>query len=160
MKESLKNIFEFLIKNRIYNKELQTRYYSGIVKPQNNKAEKIVSLLYHTANTQSQPKIDNLASFYKKIYSNKVSLNSFKGFLSVINPQKENDLAETLSLYILATRKHQVHINIDQYVKRRFDELKFSYRECYYRDHESDARSAAECQHSDIKGSNHSIGEG
>jgi len=86
LKESLKNIFDFLIENRIYNKELQTRYYSGIVKPQNSKAERIVSLLYHTANTQSQPKIDNLAEFYKKIYRNIDLLNSFTGFMSVINP--------------------------------------------------------------------------
>jgi hypothetical protein len=85
LKEPLKNIFDFLIENRIYNKELQTRYYSGIVKPQNSKAEKIVSLLYHTANTQSQPKIDNLAEFYKKIYQNTDLLNSFSGFMSVIN---------------------------------------------------------------------------
>ena len=85
MKESLKNIFDFLIENRIYNKELQTRYYSGIVKPQKSKAEKIVSLLYHTANTQSQPKIDNLAEFYKKIYQNTDLLNSFSGFMSVIS---------------------------------------------------------------------------
>jgi hypothetical protein len=73
------------MENRIYNKELQTRYYAGIVKPQNSKSEKIVSLLYHTANTQSQPKIDNLAEFYKKIYENKDLLNSFSGFMSVIN---------------------------------------------------------------------------
>lgn len=86
MTESLKNIFEFLIENRIYNKELQTRYYSGIVKPQNNKLEKIVSLLYHIANTQSQPKIDYLAEFYQKIYLNTDLLNSFSGFMSVINP--------------------------------------------------------------------------
>jgi len=85
LKESLKNIFDFLIENRIYNKELQTRYYSGIVKPQNSKAEKIVSLLYHIANTQSQPKIDYLAEFYKKIYRNIDLLNSFSGFMSVIN---------------------------------------------------------------------------
>lgn len=85
MKESLNNIFDFLIKNRIYNKELQTRYYSGIVKPPNSKAEKIVSLLYHIANTQSLPKIDNLAEFYKKIYGDIDLLNSFSGFMSVIN---------------------------------------------------------------------------
>ena len=93
MKESLKNIFDFLIDNRIYNKELQTRYYSGIVKPQKSKAEKIVSLLYHTANTQSQPKIDNLAEFYKKIYRNTDLLNSFSGFMSVIteNGQETNN---------------------------------------------------------------------
>ena len=36
-----KNIFEFLIENRIYNKKLQTRYYSGIVKLQKGKKEKI-----------------------------------------------------------------------------------------------------------------------
>mgnify|MGYP000498261597 FL=1 len=86
MTESLKNIFEFLIENRNYNKELQTRYYSGIVNSQKNKAEKIVSLLYHTANTQSQPKIDHLAEFYQKIYQNTDLLNSFTGFMSVINP--------------------------------------------------------------------------
>jgi hypothetical protein len=85
LKESLKKIFDFLKENRIYNKELQTKYYSGIVKPQESKAEKIVSLLYHTANTQSQPKIDNLAEFYKKIYENIDLLNSFSGFISVIN---------------------------------------------------------------------------
>jgi len=85
LKEPLKNIFEFLTENRIYNKELQTRYYSGIVKPQNSKAEKVISLLYHTANTQSQPKIDNLAEFYKKIYRNSDLLNSFSGFMSIIN---------------------------------------------------------------------------
>lgn len=85
MKESLKNIFSFLIENRSYNKELQIRYYSGIVKPQESKAEKIVSLLYHTANTQSQPKIDNLAEFYTKIYKNTDLLNSLAEFMSVIN---------------------------------------------------------------------------
>lgn len=84
MKESLKNIFEFLIENRNYNKELQTRYYSGIIKPQKSKSEKLVSLLYHIANTQSQPKIDNLAEFYKKIYLNADLLNTFTGFMSVI----------------------------------------------------------------------------
>ena len=86
LKESLKKIFDFLIENRIYNKKLQTRYYSGIVKPQNNQAEKIVSLLYHTANTQSQPKIDNLAEFYKKVYEKPELLNSFWTFMSVIDP--------------------------------------------------------------------------
>jgi len=93
LKKSLKNIFDFLIDNRIYNKELQTRYYSGIVKPQNSRAEKIVSLLYHTANTQSQPKIDNLAEFYKKIYQNTDLLNSFSGFMSIIteNGQETNN---------------------------------------------------------------------
>lgn len=85
MKERLENIFAFLIENRIYNKELQTRYYSSIIKPQNSKEEKIISLLYHTASTQSQPKIDHLAEFYKKIYENTDLLNTFSGFISIIS---------------------------------------------------------------------------
>jgi hypothetical protein len=88
MKEKLNKIFIFLKNNRKYNKELQTRYYNSIIEPQKNTFEKLVSLLYHIANTQSQPKIDNLASFYKKIYNNKELLNSFEDFLSVIKPPK------------------------------------------------------------------------
>ena len=93
MTESLKNIYNFLIRNRIYNKELQTKYYSGIINSQKSKTEKIVSLLYHIANTQSQPKIDNLAEFYKKIYRNTDLLNSFSGFMSVIteNGKEKNN---------------------------------------------------------------------
>jgi hypothetical protein len=91
LEQSLKNLFQFLIENRKYNKELQTKYYSGIVKPQNTKAEKIISLLYHTANTQSQPKIDNLAEFYKKIYRNSDLLNSFSGFMSVIKVNESDN---------------------------------------------------------------------
>ena len=49
--------------------------------------EKVVSLLYHIANTQSQPKIDNLAKFYKKIYLHKKALNSFESFVSLVNPK-------------------------------------------------------------------------
>lgn len=85
MKESLSRIFDFLNENRQYNKELQTRYYSGIINSQNTKAEKVISLLYHIANTQSQPRIDYLAAFYKKIYLKKELLSSFEGFLSVVS---------------------------------------------------------------------------
>lgn len=88
LKQSLRNIFEFLIENRLYNKDLQTRYYSGIVTPKSDKAEKIVSLLYHTANTQSQPKIDNLAEFYKKIYQSVDLLNTFTGFMSIVKSKE------------------------------------------------------------------------
>lgn len=85
MVESLDKIFFFLKENRSYNKELQARNYSGILKSQNSIKGKVISLLYHIANTQSQPKIDNLAEFYKKIYQNTDSLNSFNGFMSVLN---------------------------------------------------------------------------
>ena len=92
MEEPLKNIFDFLTENRVYNKDFQTRYYSSIIKPHRDKSEKIVSLLYHTANTQSRPKIDNLAEFYKKIYRSNELLDSFAGFMSVINTNEQKTL--------------------------------------------------------------------
>ncbi|PCI96266.1 MAG: hypothetical protein COB15_11070 [Flavobacteriales bacterium] len=85
MEKTLKEIFDFLKSNRKYNKELQTRFYTSVLSSQENQFEKIISLLYHIANTQSQPKIDHLAEFYRKIYKNEESLSSFKGFLTVIN---------------------------------------------------------------------------
>lgn len=89
MKKRLDELFVFLKNNRKYNKELQTRYYNSIIDTEKDTFENLVSLLYHIANTQSQPKIDNLSSFYKKIYNNKDLLNSFKGFVSVIKPKKD-----------------------------------------------------------------------
>ena len=64
---------------------MQQKFTSKSQKNEENQFEKIISLLYHIANTQSQPKIDHLAEFYRKIYKNEESLSSFKGFLTVIN---------------------------------------------------------------------------
>ncbi len=89
MDKTLKEIFDFLKSNRIYNKELQTRFYNSVLSSQEKQFEKIISLLYHIANTQSQPKIDNLAEFYRKIYENEESISSFKGFLTVINSNRD-----------------------------------------------------------------------
>ncbi|MCD4792789.1 MAG: hypothetical protein K8R54_06135 [Bacteroidales bacterium] len=89
MKDTLEKLFDFLKKHRKYNKELQTRYYSSIIEPQKDTFDKVVSLLYHIANTQSQPKINNLALFYQKIYEKKDFLKSFDGFLSVIQTKKD-----------------------------------------------------------------------
>ena len=89
MEDQLKSIFSFLKKNRIYNKEFQTRFYLSVIQSQNNKFEKIISLLYQIANTQSQPKIDNLAAFYKKIYTNENHLNSFESFVKLLNPESD-----------------------------------------------------------------------
>ncbi|OXB21477.1 hypothetical protein B0A80_16915 [Flavobacterium tructae] len=66
-------LFKFLAQNRDYNKNLQERYYRSIILPCKTEKEKIISLLYHIANTQSQPKIDLLACSYKSIISEKSS---------------------------------------------------------------------------------------
>lgn len=84
--KKLENIFTFLVANRIFNHELQDRYYQSAVIPFKDKKDKVVSLLYDIANTQSQPKIDKLSNFYKGIHEDSNCFSSFKFFLEKIKP--------------------------------------------------------------------------
>lgn len=88
MTEKLEKIFEFLKTNRKYNFELQNRFYLATISAYTEPKDKLISLLYSTANTQSQPKIDKLASFYKKILEDINCLNSMDAFVEKIYPNK------------------------------------------------------------------------
>lgn len=89
MKEKLDEIFSFLKENRKYNKDLQIKFYTNVIIPHETAEEKIISILYHIASTQSQPKINYLAEFYKLIYEDLNSIKSFEAFINKINPNKE-----------------------------------------------------------------------
>lgn len=86
MDKKLEDIFTFLNTNRQFNHALQDRFYQSVVIPMSDKKDKVVSLLYHIANTQSQPKIDNLASFYRSIHEDLNCFYSFRNFIEKINP--------------------------------------------------------------------------
>jgi hypothetical protein len=88
----LEKIFEFLNSNREHNHNLQERFYGSVLKPFNNIPEKIISLLYHIANTQSQPKIDNLAKFFIELHENIECVNSFQSFIEYIKPKSETEI--------------------------------------------------------------------
>lgn len=87
--EKIEAIFEFLKENRKYNKEVQTSFYKHIILPHENKEDKIIALLHHVVNTQSQPKIDKLSIFFQKINSKKQHLNSYKNFINLFDKNKE-----------------------------------------------------------------------
>lgn len=89
LKNKLGKLFEFLKENRKFNKEFHERSYKQILSPYPDKRERIMSLLYHIANTQSQPKIDKLAEFYKKILKDENSLNSFTDFVKKVNSKSD-----------------------------------------------------------------------
>lgn len=91
MTDRIEKLFEFISNNRKYNKALQERYYRSIILPYKDEKEKIISLLYHIANTQSQPKIDKLSEFYKSIITEENSLKSFKEFVVKINPNGKSN---------------------------------------------------------------------
>ena len=91
IENKLEKIFDFLKSNREHNHELQERFYNSVLKPFDNTSEKIVSLLYNIANTQSQPKIDNLAKFFIELHENFESVNSFQSFVEYVKPIKETE---------------------------------------------------------------------
>ncbi len=91
MTDRIEKLFKFISNNRKYNKALQERYYRSIILPYKDEKEKIISLLYHIANTQSQPKIDKLSEFYKSIITEENSLKSFKEFVLKINPNGKSN---------------------------------------------------------------------
>ncbi len=89
MNHKLQDIFTFLLNNRKYNFDLQTRYYESILLPYVDKRERLIVLLYNIANTQSQPNIDKLASFYKMIHKDLKCLESFERFVNFLYPNNE-----------------------------------------------------------------------
>lgn len=84
MEEKLELIFDFLSENRKYNKDLQEKSYKSVVFPHSTQSDKVKSLLYHCVNTQSQPRIDELAKFYRFIHRHPRCLTSFKAFVKKI----------------------------------------------------------------------------
>ncbi len=89
MDEKLREIFSFLKENRSYNKTVQEGFYISAVTPYDKIEDKVINLLYDIANTQSQPKIDNLSSFFKLIQEKPNDLRTFKGFINRISENKE-----------------------------------------------------------------------
>lgn len=77
-------IYEFLGRSHQYNKSLQERHYQSVVQGRSSVAEKVTILLYRTANTQSKPKIDHLAEFYKLVNDKRDKLSSFAEFTSAL----------------------------------------------------------------------------
>ncbi|MFN5402722.1 MAG: hypothetical protein ACK5AS_11435, partial [Bacteroidota bacterium] len=88
MNNRLESIYTFLNENRQFNHSLQDRFYKSVILPYNDMPEKVISLLYHIANTQSQPKIDSLASFYKNIFQDTSCMTSMVKFIDKINPNQ------------------------------------------------------------------------
>jgi hypothetical protein len=88
MEIKINELYSFLIENRKYNFELQLNYYKRILKNQDNKTDRLIALLYETANTQSRPKIDKLKNFHKKIFENKGNIQNFESFVRLLDVEQ------------------------------------------------------------------------
>ena len=90
MEKKLDIIFEFLVKNKNYNKSLQDRFYKTILSPYKTKKERAFALLLFIFYTQSQPKLDKALDFFRRIYSDKNALNSFNNFCQFLGAESKN----------------------------------------------------------------------
>ena len=83
----IEEIYSFLDKHKDFNRTTQNGYYQGLIQFDNPK-DKILSLLFSTVNTQSQPKLDPLVDFwiliYKELNKNPNCLNTLKEFMQTI----------------------------------------------------------------------------
>ena len=89
MNNKLEVIYKFLKDNKSYNHELQQQEYYSTFSYHNGINDKVLSLLYNIANSQSQPKIDYLAEFFQFIHEDMESLGTFQGFIKRLTG-KEN----------------------------------------------------------------------
>jgi len=85
MNKKLISILKFLENNKSYNTELQIKYMQRALCSKATKKEKLIALLYETANTQSQPKIDKLCLLFKKIYQSQKTFETFHEFLTFLD---------------------------------------------------------------------------
>ncbi len=97
LQDSLNRLFIFLQDNRDYNHRVQSKSYKTFLEPFETLNDKVYSLLHHIANTQSQPNLNKLSTFFQKIYFNRKSLNTFNSFVELLaNKEIESSNYETL----------------------------------------------------------------
>ena len=98
MEGKIKELFEFLEKYRQYNKQVQEGFIKSCIAIDGLTTEqKVLNLLYGVVNTQSQPKMNAIGEFFKKMYQKDSDLTSYKGFLKTL----KNESVSSDSLFEL-----------------------------------------------------------
>lgn len=88
MSNKLPLIFDFLTSNRQYNRDLQLKFYKSTLYPYDTLEEKLLALLYNTANTQTQPDIDKLGTFFMALHQHQTCLSSMGDFIKHFDQTK------------------------------------------------------------------------
>jgi hypothetical protein len=91
MEKKIKELYEFLEKNRKYNKQVQEGFIKSCIAIKDLSPEqKVLNLLYGVVNTQSQPKMNAIGEFFKKMYHKDSNLASYEGFLKTLKNEPES----------------------------------------------------------------------
>lgn len=99
----LRNVFAFLEEHHRWSMNFERQEWTGILGGARSARERLRALLYCIANTQSKPKLDQLALFWKKLHNDygseaKQSISSFQAFLGIDTGQPLTDLYNGLRM--------------------------------------------------------------
>ena len=102
MEDKLKKVLKFLQKNKKHNIELQIKYMQTVLCSKTTNKEKTIALLYDTASTQSQPKMDKLAPLFRRLSAKpEKDFDTFEGFLTILNKDQIETSTPYKTLYEL-----------------------------------------------------------
>ena len=94
MEDKIEKLYNFLKENRQYNKQVQEGFIKSCIAIKDLSPEqKVLNLLYGVVNTQSQPKMDKIGEFFKKMYHKDSRLNSYEGFLNTLKNEPESSVS-------------------------------------------------------------------
>lgn len=88
MKNKINELLVFLEKTTSFNHALQEQNYLLSFSNHETTEEKLLSVLYDIANTQSQPNIDKLAKFFQKLMQQRACMLSFNSFVKYLRGDK------------------------------------------------------------------------
>jgi hypothetical protein len=91
MEDKIEKLYKFLKENRKYNKQVQEGFIKSCIAIKDLSPEqKVLNLLYGVVNTQSQPKMNAIGEFFKKMYHKDSNLASYEGFLKTLKNEPES----------------------------------------------------------------------
>ena len=114
MKEKLQKIFNFLKEkeNRKYNIEIQRSFFNSVLKNKKSEKEKLISLLYFIAETQSQGKIDKLSKSYQIFHNSSLNYDTWSSFCDTLAHAIPVDDSNAKKYLKMTEKKKAKHIEV------------------------------------------------
>jgi len=87
----MEKLYNFLKENIQYNKQVQEGFIKSCIAIKDLSPEqKVLNVLYGVVNTQSQPKMNAIGEFFKRMYQKDSDLASYEGFLKTLKNEPES----------------------------------------------------------------------
>jgi len=95
--KKIKEVFNFLKRHQNYNRLIQHGYVKQTLNACDSPRERMRLLLERAVNTQSKPRLDKVAEFWKAIHESKDYLDSYSGFCTFVSRDSHTDMVLALA---------------------------------------------------------------